>query len=159
MTGRINAIIKSKAPITSIHAAKLMQLLGFSICGQRAGASSSHDRPLFPQAVRASTNAHLGAFPHGTLGRSDCTCPVNRRVTVTAFYRMRRQTVHSENIVTVGYDRPSRVVEIEFSDGAIVRYTPVPVYVFRELLDSDSKGNFIETVLKPRFKSECAVRA
>lgn len=83
---------------------------------------------------------------------------MNRHVTVSAFDLMLRQNVHSENIVSVGYDRPTRVVEIEFSDGAIVRYTPVPVYVFRELLDSESKSNFVETVLKPRFKSECAVR-
>jgi hypothetical protein len=71
---------------------------------------------------------------------------------------MLRQSVHSENIVSVGYDRPTRVVEIEFSDGVIFRYTPVPVYVFRELLDSDSKSSFIETVLKPRFKSEGPVK-
>jgi hypothetical protein len=136
-----------------------MQLLGFSNYEWGTGASSLNDRPLFAPAVRASENAYRGAFPHETLGRSDRTFPVNRRVTVSAFYLMLRQNVHSENILSVGYDRPSRVVEIEFSDGAIVRYTPVPVYVFRELLDSESKGNFVETVLKPRFKSECAVRA
>jgi hypothetical protein len=46
------------------------------------------------------------------------------------------------------------MVEIEFSGGAVYRYTPVPVYVYRELLDAPSKGDYVESVIKPRFKSE-----
>ena len=47
-----------------------------------------------------------------------------------------------------------RTVEIEFSGGAVYRYTPVPVYVYRELLDAPSKGDYVESVIKPRFKSQ-----
>lgn len=67
---------------------------------------------------------------------------------------MQRQSVNSESIASVGYDRASRVVEIEFTGGAIYRYSPVPVYIFRELLDAPSKSDFVNSVIKPRFKSE-----
>jgi hypothetical protein len=67
---------------------------------------------------------------------------------------MQRQPVISKRISSVGYDRATRTVEIEFSGGAVFRYTPVPVYVYRELLDAPSKGDYVESVIKPRFKSE-----
>ena len=67
---------------------------------------------------------------------------------------MQRQPVNSESIASVGYVRASRVVEIEFTGGAVYRYSPVPVYIFRELLDAPSKGEFVNSVIKPRFKCE-----
>ena len=67
---------------------------------------------------------------------------------------MQRQTVNSTSIVSVGYDRSARVVEVEFEGGTVYRYSPVPVYVYRELLDAPSKGTYVNTVLKPRFKIE-----
>ncbi|MEO6006294.1 MAG: KTSC domain-containing protein [Opitutus sp.] len=71
---------------------------------------------------------------------------------------MRRQAVNSDTINSVGYDRATRVVEIEFTGGAIYRYSPVPVYIFRELLDAPSKGTFVNSVIKPRFKSEGPIK-
>jgi hypothetical protein len=71
---------------------------------------------------------------------------------------MQRQLVNSSGINSVGYDRSVRVVEIEFTDGAIYRYAPVPAYIFRELLDAPSKTVFVNTVIKPRFKSEGPIK-
>lgn len=67
---------------------------------------------------------------------------------------MQRQAVVSKSINSVGYDRSARIVEIEFADGAVYRFAPVPVYIYRELLDAPSKGVYVNTVLKPRYKSE-----
>jgi hypothetical protein len=67
---------------------------------------------------------------------------------------MQRQRVQSESILSVGYDRSARAVEVEFTSGAVYRYAPVPAYVYRELLDAPSKGAYVNTVLKPRYKSE-----
>lgn len=72
---------------------------------------------------------------------------------------MQRQPVRSERIISVGYDRATRTVEIEFSGGPVYRYSPVPVYAYRELLDAPSKGDYVETVIKPRFKSEGPLKA
>ena len=71
---------------------------------------------------------------------------------------MQRQAVNSTSIASVGYDRAARVVEIEFEGGMVFRYSPVPVYVYRELLDAPSKGVYVNTVIKPRFKSEGPIK-
>ena len=71
---------------------------------------------------------------------------------------MIRQSVSSTTIASVGYDRGARVVEIEFTDGVIFRYSPVPVYIFRELLDAPSVDAFVASVIRPRFKSEGPIR-
>jgi lysyl-tRNA synthetase class 2 len=71
---------------------------------------------------------------------------------------MQRQTVTSSSISAVGYDRTAKVVEIEFAGGAVYRYAPVPVYVYRDLLDAPSKGVYVNTVIKPRYKSEGPVK-
>jgi lysyl-tRNA synthetase class 2 len=51
-----------------------------------------------------------------------------------------------------------KAVEVEFVGGGVYRYSPVPVYVYRELLDAPSKGTYVNTVLKPRYKSEGPLR-
>jgi len=71
---------------------------------------------------------------------------------------MIRQSVSSTTIASVGYDRAARVVEIEFTDGVIFRYSPVPVYIFRELLDAPSIDAFVASVIRPRFKSEGPIK-
>lgn len=71
---------------------------------------------------------------------------------------MIRQSVNSTTIASVGYDRATRVVEIEFRDGVLFRYSPVPVYIFRELLDAPSIDAFVASVIRPRFKSEGPIK-
>ena len=79
---------------------------------------------------------------------------MNRNGIRVVFERMQRQPVKSSTINSVGYDRSARIVEIEFNDGGVFRYAPVPVYIFRDLLDAPSKTVFVNTVIKPRYKSE-----
>lgn len=71
---------------------------------------------------------------------------------------MRRQPVNSSSINSVAYDRAARAVEIEFIGGAVFRYTPVPAYIYRELLDAPSKGDYVKSVIQPRFKSEGPIK-
>ena len=66
---------------------------------------------------------------------------------------MQRQHVKSDSIISVGYDRSERAVEVEFTGGVVYRYAGVPVYVYRELLDAPSISDYVSTVLKPRYKS------
>ena len=79
---------------------------------------------------------------------------VNPRYVPVVWDEMKRQAVSSESITSVGYDRTAKIVEIEFTGGNIYQYSPVPVYVYRELLDAPSKGVYVTTVLKPRYKSQ-----
>ena len=83
---------------------------------------------------------------------------MNRNGVRAVFDSMQRQPVNSSTINSVGYDRSARIVEIEFNDGGVFRYAPVPVYIYRDLLDAPSKTVFVNTVIKPRYKSEGPVK-
>lgn len=55
---------------------------------------------------------------------------------------MRRKKVESSNIHSIGHNFLTKNMEIEFKNGGIYRYKKVPRAVFKEMLDSDSKGRF-----------------
>jgi hypothetical protein len=65
---------------------------------------------------------------------------------------MRRDRVSSSSIASVGYDEPEHVLEIEFHNGNVYRYLDVPAAVHRLLLQAQSIGEFVNTVVKPRFE-------
>ena len=79
---------------------------------------------------------------------------VNPEGVPAVWNQMQRQAVSSETITSVGYDRTARIVEVEFTGGEIFQFSPVPVYVYREFLDAPSKEVYVNTVLKPRYKSQ-----
>jgi len=64
---------------------------------------------------------------------------------------MERDAVHSEAIASIGYDPPSRVLEVEFAGGGIYRYFDVPPEVYERFLQADSKGRFITCCIKPAY--------
>lgn len=55
---------------------------------------------------------------------------------------MERQPVESEALRSIGYDAASRVLEIEFTSGAIYRYFGVPAHTYSALMESNSFGSF-----------------
>ena len=55
---------------------------------------------------------------------------------------MQRTRVQSEALRSVGYDVGMRVLEIEFTSGAIYRYFDVPDYLHVGLMAADSHGEF-----------------
>ena len=55
---------------------------------------------------------------------------------------MRRVNVKSSNIKSIGHNFLTKNMEIEFNGGNIYRYKKVPRHVFKDMLDSDSKGKF-----------------
>jgi hypothetical protein len=72
-----------------------------------------------------------------------------------------RQPVVSSGIVSIGYSKRLHVLEIEFVNGAVYRYTQVTPSVHRELMAADSKaryydanikGNYPSTRVRPRVK-------
>ena len=64
---------------------------------------------------------------------------------------MRRLTVDSSNIVSVGYDSSSQTLEIEFGSGGIYQYYNVPQSIYDELIGAASKGRFFASQIKDRF--------
>ena len=54
---------------------------------------------------------------------------------------MRRTPVSSSNLVSVGYDAGSAILEIEFGGGRVYQYARVPQEAFRALMNADSIGS------------------
>src|SRR2546423_14947671 len=64
-----------------------------------------------------------------------------------------RQRVASKVISSIGYSKRLHVLEIEFVNGAIYRYSQVPPSVHRALLASESKARFYDVIIKGNYPS------
>ncbi len=66
---------------------------------------------------------------------------------------MERIAVDSSNLVSVGYEESTLSLEVEFRHG-LYRYYDVPLYVYEELLLSDSKGSYLHNNVKQVYNYE-----
>ena len=64
---------------------------------------------------------------------------------------MQRQAVQSRALRTVGYDRATEELEIEFSSGQVYRYSGVPPSVYDWLLRASNKGIFVTRQIVGRY--------
>jgi hypothetical protein len=62
--------------------------------------------------------------------------------------------VQSSSVASVGYDDASFVLELEYRNGRVYRYLNVPAAAHRLLLQAPSIGDFVNSVIKPRFEAE-----
>jgi hypothetical protein len=59
----------------------------------------------------------------------------------------------SRNILSAGYDEPTRTLEVVFNSGGRYRYFDVPVEVWQNLADSESVGGYIQrNVVKATYR-------
>ncbi|HEX6753918.1 MAG TPA: KTSC domain-containing protein [Solirubrobacterales bacterium] len=63
----------------------------------------------------------------------------------------RLQAVESSCVARIGYDEAAEEAYVEFHDSGAYAYRGVPAQVFEEFLRADSKGVFVNTVIKPRY--------
>jgi hypothetical protein len=63
---------------------------------------------------------------------------------------MRRRSVDSTSLASVGYDAGSRTLEVEFHNGGVYHYLGVHPDTAQALLAADSLGVFLNTEIKPR---------
>ena len=64
---------------------------------------------------------------------------------------MHRLPVDSTAIASVGYDRQTCVLEIEFVEGDVYQYFAVPRRVHSELLAADSMGRYFQSQIRDRY--------
>ena len=64
---------------------------------------------------------------------------------------MDRIRVSSSNIHYVGYDPNSKVLEVEFHSGSTYQYSGVPEHEYLGLLNSSSKGRYLNTYIKDAY--------
>lgn len=64
---------------------------------------------------------------------------------------MDRISVTSSNLVSIGYDADTRVLEVEFTSGAVFLYYEVPADEHEAFMCSDSKGKFFNARIKKNY--------
>lgn len=61
---------------------------------------------------------------------------------------MKRQSVSSSNLASVGYDAENEILEIEFNHGGVYQYYDVPESVYRGLMSASSHGQYFDRNIK-----------
>ena len=64
---------------------------------------------------------------------------------------MERQPVESSSLASVGYEKWTRTLEVEFHNGGVYQYLGVPLSVHRDLMTAESLGAFLNTRIKPYY--------
>ena len=65
---------------------------------------------------------------------------------------MQRQPVSSAIVASIGYDKASAVLEVEFVSGAVYEYFEVPEQVYLEVVSAESIGKATTSVIIGRFQ-------
>ncbi|HSK71442.1 MAG TPA: KTSC domain-containing protein [Pyrinomonadaceae bacterium] len=60
---------------------------------------------------------------------------------------MNRLPVSSSNIVSIGYDSNSMILEVEFKN-SVYRYYGIPEYIYTELMSAESHGKYLDANIK-----------
>jgi hypothetical protein len=61
---------------------------------------------------------------------------------------MNRTPVSSSNLRSVGYDAEARMLEVEFLNGGLYRYSGVPASVHAGLMSASSLGTYFDRYVK-----------
>jgi predicted XRE-type DNA-binding protein len=67
---------------------------------------------------------------------------------------VRRKSLSSSTMRSVGYDAAAKILEIEFPDGDVYRYFEVPPEIWRAFENAPSKGLFFSGEIRDRFSFE-----
>jgi len=60
--------------------------------------------------------------------------------------------IESSNLKSAKYDTLSKLLEVEFKNGASYEYEEVPHQIFTRLRMSESQGKFFNTEISKKFK-------
>ena len=64
---------------------------------------------------------------------------------------MNRQSVQSSNLVSVGYDAKSQILEIAFNNDRMYQYSGVDAETHERLMESQSKGRFFFSQIRGKY--------
>ncbi len=66
--------------------------------------------------------------------------------------RLLKTTLDSSSLASISYDPKANLLEVVFRrTGHIYDYFGVPRSIYRDLMDAESKGAFLNQVIKPNF--------
>lgn len=66
---------------------------------------------------------------------------------------MRRRSVSSSSVASVGYDPKTQTLELEFHSGSVYEYSEVPPEVFQGLMEAPSKGRYFANEIRGQYPS------
>lgn len=61
---------------------------------------------------------------------------------------MLKQGVASTNLTSVGYDKETQTLEVEFLNGRVYQYYGVPADLHGQLMQAPSKGQFFNAYIR-----------
>jgi hypothetical protein len=61
---------------------------------------------------------------------------------------MKRESVKSSNLASIGYDETNNILEIEFNHGGVYQYLNVPLNVYQELINANSHGTYFSANIR-----------
>ena len=67
---------------------------------------------------------------------------------------MKRQPVSSSNILSVGYDPETKILEVEFRGGAVWQYSDVEENVYEEFISSSSVGKYFSANIRGSYSEQ-----
>ena len=65
---------------------------------------------------------------------------------------MPKQAIESEAIEAVDYDPRSEILRVTFHNGRSYEYLGVPPEEFRNFMNAESRGTYMNQVIKRRYK-------
>ena len=64
---------------------------------------------------------------------------------------MDRDTVAPSKVATIGYDRPTQTLEVEFVNGSVYQYYNVPEQMHERIMSAPSKGGFLYAHIRDSY--------
>lgn len=65
---------------------------------------------------------------------------------------MKRTSVTSSNLVSVGYDPKSLTLEVEFHGGSVYQYFDIPEFEHQELMQAGSHGIYFNANIRNDYR-------
>ena len=65
---------------------------------------------------------------------------------------MKRQSVESSNLASIGYDAENEILEVEFKHGGVYQYFDVPQNVYEELMNASSHGVYFSANIRNDYE-------
>jgi len=65
---------------------------------------------------------------------------------------MDRIPISSSNISSIGYDRQSATLDVEFTSGDVYQYFDVPEHLYHGLMNASSKGQFLNDYIRHSYR-------
>lgn len=67
---------------------------------------------------------------------------------------MKRKKVESSSLASIGYNKKTKTLEIEFNHGSIYAYYDVDEKTYEDLMNADSHGRYFNNSIRDDYDSD-----